>query len=87
MLNKNKTGLVLAIFFALLHLVWALIVGLGVAKQAIDWILPLHFIDMLVGVTTFSWVNAILLVVLAFIGGYIIGWVFAWIWNMVAKKR
>ncbi len=86
-MNNNKIGLTLGIFFALLHAVWALIVGLGIAKQAIDWILPLHFIDMLVGVLVFSWTSALLLVVMAFIGGYIAGWVYAWIWNLIGKGK
>ena len=85
-INGNKLGLVLGTFFALLHVIWALIIAVGYGEQLIEWILPLHFIDILVGVTAFSIMNALILVVMAFIGGYIIGWLYAWIWNMFNKR-
>jgi len=84
-LEKNKTGLVLGIFFALLHLAWALLVAIGSADAIIKWIMPLHFIGLIVPITTFSIVNALILVIAAFIGGYISGWVFAWLWNIIKK--
>ena len=84
-MNKNSVGLVLGIFFALLHLVWAILVAIGSADVLIKWILPLHFIGLIVPITTFSILNAVMLVVMAFVGGYICGWVFAWLWNLLKK--
>ena len=85
-LNKNKTGLVLGIFFAAWHLLWAILVLVGIAQSMLDWVLPLHFISLLVSVTAFSITNALILIIAAFIGGYIIGWVFAWLWGWLNKK-
>lgn len=85
-LNKNKTGLVLGIFAALLHAVWAIAVLIGVAQTYLDWIFPMHFINSVFEVATFSIVNAIILIVLAFIGGYVCGWVFAALWNWIEKS-
>jgi len=85
-IDKNHLGLVLGIFFALLHLIWVLLVLLGVGQAYIDWILPLHFIRLLVTISSFSIVSAVLLLVMAFIGGYVCGWLFAAVWNWVGKK-
>ena len=86
-LNKNQVGLVVGVFAALMHLVWALLVAIGLGQTVVDWVLPLHFIDMLATILTFSLVNAVILIVMAFIGGYIIGWVFAALWNWLGKVK
>ncbi len=85
-LDKNKVGLVVGVFCALLHAVWALIVLIGVGQKILDWVLPLHFIDNLYSVTAFSITNALILVIAAFIGGYIMGWVYSALWNCLNKK-
>ena len=85
-LNENRVGLTLAIFFALLHTIWAILVGFGAGQKLIDLVMPLHFIDMMIPTATFSIGTAVLLVILAFIGGYIAGWLFALIWNWVIKR-
>ena len=84
--NKNKLGLTLGIFAALLHLVWAVLVAIGIAQNWLNWIFPMHFIDSVFSVTSFSIVNALILIVLAFIGGYACGWVLGAIWNYVDKE-
>lgn len=84
--NRTQLGLTLGIFSGLLHGVWAVLVGLGIGKVLIDWVLPLHFIDMAYSITNFSWGTAVMLVILAFIGGYICGWLVAAIWNWVIEK-
>jgi hypothetical protein len=62
-------------------LIWAILVAVGVASSLLEWILPLHFISLVVPLTAFSVANAIILTIAAFIGGYVTGWIFAWIWN------
>ena len=86
-LSKNKTGMVLGVFVALLHIVWALLVGVGVAQTYLDWILPMHFIGLVVPLIEFSWLSALILAVLAFIGGYVIGWLFAALWNCKCMNK
>ena len=88
-LNKNKTGLALGAFFAVVHAIWVLAVaifGAGGMKSFIDWILSLHFITISYAITGFNFVNALLLVIVTFIGGYIMGGIFATVWNWIKKK-
>ena len=85
-MNKNQVGLTLGIFAALCHLIWLIAVAIGIQKF-IDWILLLHSIQLDLALTSVVILNAVILIVLAFIGGYIVGYVFAAIWNWVAKKK
>ena len=86
-LNKNKVGMTVGIFVAAWHVVWALLVSIGVAQEMLDWVLPLHFVGLAVPLIDFSWLNALILVIAAFIGGYIIGWLFAALWNCKCGKK
>ena len=85
-LDKNHVGLATGVFFAILHAVWSLTVLAGIAGTYVNWILPLHFIEMLVGIAAFDITKALILVVLAFVGGYVAGWFYALCWNWFAKK-
>ncbi len=86
-IDKNHLGLVLGTFFAVLHAAWAILVASGRGQAYIDWIMPLHFIDNLYTVTSFNTGSALLLIVFAFVGGYITGWLFAAVWNKIEKKK
>ena len=87
-LNKNKVGLVLGIFVALLHAFWALLIGIAPAsvQNFLDWIFPLHFLNNVYTVTSFNFGYMLLLVIMAFVSGYVCGWVFAGISNWFSKK-
>ncbi len=82
-LSVKRAALTLGFFAALLHLVWSLLVALGLAQGLVNWRLGMHFVNLQLTVLPFSLVSAIILVVLAFIGGAVIGTVFALIWNKV----
>lgn len=85
-ISANKLGLTLGIFCALLHLVWALVVLAGVAQGFLDWIFPMHFLDSVYSVTGFNAISALMLVVLALISGYVMGYVLGALWNYIDKK-
>ena len=84
-LNVKHTSLTVGSFAALLHLVWSLFVALGLAQGLINWRLGMHFVNLQLAILPFDAVNAVMLVVLAFIGGSIVGAVLATIWNNVPE--
>ncbi len=84
-LNKNKVGLTLAIFLAAMHAVWAFAVALGFGQKFFDFVLPMHFLNNVYSVMQFNASTASMLVVMAFVTGYIMGWLFAALWNFVDK--
>ena len=84
-INKNKLGLTVGIFVAILHAVWAILVGAGIAQTYLNWIFPMHFIGNVFQVANFSLMAAVLLIILAFIGGYICGWILGGGWKWVDK--
>ena len=85
-LNANQVGLTLGLFAALVHLVWLIAVAIGVQKL-IDWVLLLHSIKLDLVLTNVVILNAVLLIIIAFIGGYVVGAVFALIWNYAGKCK
>lgn len=85
-LDPKKTGLGLGSLVALTHLIWSLLVALGLAQGWMEWILSLHFLDNPFTVGTFEVVTALTLIVVTGLVGFVIGWVFAKIWNYWQKK-
>jgi len=85
-LNKNKVGLSLGLLFGLLHLVWAILVALGLANRLLNFILGLHFVNLSLAIKDFNAGTALALIVATFIVGYVAGWILASIWNRVHKK-
>jgi len=82
-INANKLGLTVGYFAALMHLVLIILVALGVANAYLGWILPLHFLSLNVSFVAFDLLTAVMLLIAAFVGGYVAGWVFAYIYNRV----
>ena len=87
-LDKNKIGLVSGFFLAGFHAVWSLLVLLtpNSLQSMMDWIFRLHSIEPIMKITPFVFVNALLLVVVTFVFGYIAGWVFSWIHGLLHKE-
>ena len=83
--SSHKVGLVLGGMFAILHVVWALMVFIGIAKPFFDWILGLHFLNFQYSVNPFAFFNALILVIVTGIIGYIVGYVCGWLWNLAHR--
>lgn len=83
-MNKNQVGLTLGLFAALVHLVWLIAVSFGIQKF-MDWILLLHSIRLDLVLLPVNWMNSIALIVIAFVDGYILGWLFAAVYNWAGK--
>jgi uncharacterized membrane protein len=85
-LSKAKTGLVLGLFFAVVHAVWAILVALGVAQGLLDWVFKMHMIENPYIISDFGFGTAVGPVIMTFVVGYIFGWVFAALWNSLRKS-
>lgn len=80
-LNPNKAGMAFGSLVSLGHIVWSLLVAFGWAQSYLDFVFGLHMIQNPFTVQAFSAGKALALIVLTFVVGYIIGLVFAHIWN------
>ena len=80
-MNKNKTALVFGSFFAIVHLIWSVLVALGVAQPLVNFIYSLHMLANPPQVEAFTLGKAAGLVVVTFVVGYALGSLFAWLWN------
>ncbi len=80
-MKANKTGVVWGLFFALFHLFWAVLVAIGLAQPMMDFIFKIHLMNNPYVIASFDLTLAIMLVVITFVVGYVLGVVFAWIWN------
>lgn len=85
-LDGNRTALVFGLFLVGVHVLWALMVLLGLGQKYLDWMFNLHMLSNPITVMTFSWGSAITLLIAVFIVGYILGWVFTWAHNLIHKK-
>ena len=84
----HNVGLVVGMVLAIFHALWALMVLVipQYLQSALDWIFGLHFIQPIIVLTPFNWGKALLLVVIAFIVGYIVGWFCSTLWFFLQKK-
>lgn len=85
-IQESKTALVVGTFAALMHAVWTLAVLLGFAQPYLSWILGLHFLNNPFSVQPFRLGTALMLVAFTFVKGYLLGYIFAIIWNRLHKK-
>lgn len=84
-INKNSAGMALGLLIGLGHLCWTILVALGWAKPLLDFIMNLHFVQMQYSLAPFDFVTALFLVLLTFVVGFVVGWIFAALWNALAK--
>ena len=85
-IHPHSLGLALGIFFATVHVVWSLLVLLGIAQWWLDIVFKLHMLTPVIIVTGFSLTKVVLLVIVTGLVGYITGWVLGTIWNRYAVK-
>jgi hypothetical protein len=86
-ISKNKTGLTFGFLISFMHLVWSLLIALGVAQAYMNFILGLHMINMPITVMPFSLSKTLCLVAITFIAGYFFGWFMAFFWNKCFKEK
>ncbi|MBI4154528.1 hypothetical protein HY498_00375 [Candidatus Woesearchaeota archaeon] len=80
-ISVKKTALTFGLTLAIIHVIWVILVAIGLAKPLVDLKFRLHFISMPFGLEPFNIVTAIGLIIFVFIVGYIIGAIFGFVWN------
>lgn len=88
-LHVKTVGLAVGTMAALVHAVWALVVAImpHAAQSFLEWHRALHFMSMPIELMPFTLGGAVMLVVVAFISGYIVGSVFAKVYNWAVSRN
>lgn len=86
-LSNKKTGLALGGLLAIWHAAWSLLVLFGWAQALFNFIYRVHFLNNPFVIQAFSLKKAAALIVVTGVVGYIMGWVFAWLWNILHKEE
>ena len=86
-ISPAKAAMSVGAVIGLYHLVWVLLVAVGLAKPFMDFVLRLHFIRFDYEMAPFDVGTAAGLVALTFSIGAAFGLVFALVWNWVAGRE
>lgn len=84
-LNEHKTAMALGLFLGGWHFVWSVLVALGFAQMLMNWSFSWHMLSNPFIVQPFVLTNALMLIIVTFAVGYVVGYVFATVWNKVHK--
>ena len=85
-MNVGKTGLTLAAVLGGFHLGWSILVALGWAQPVVDFVFWMHFIKPIYVIERFEVARAGMLVVMTAGMGFLMGAVFALVWNALHKE-
>lgn len=85
-LSEHQAGVTFGVFIGLMHAGWALVVSLGFAQTWLDFVFGLHFLENPFVVSSFDMQKAVTLVAVTAAVGYVAGFVFAKVWNLVMTK-
>lgn len=81
MIKPNKVGLVFAALISGCHLVWVILVVLGLAQPLTNFIFWAHMIRPVYVIGPFDALAAITLLVITFFSGYVLGYIGGSLWN------
>lgn len=85
-MNKpNKVGLVIAALIGGWHLIWVILIALGLAQPLINFIFWAHMIRSVYIIEPFNPVAAITLLVITSISGYAFGFIGGSLWNRLHR--
>lgn len=86
-IHAHDVGCIVGATVSVMHVIWSLVVFFGLANWYLDFMFSMHFLSNPFVIQSFDWGKAIMLWVITFVAGYLVGWVFAVVWNMLLKKK
>jgi hypothetical protein len=84
--KKNQAGIALGVLFGLMHTLWIIAVGAGFGKSLVNTFESSHFLSSTYSVTSFDPATAGLGIIGAAATGYIIGWIFMYLYTFTGRK-
>lgn len=84
-LKENQVALMVGLVAGGVHLLWSIMIALGLGQVYLDFILGLHMVNNPFVVGPFNLGTTVMLVLVTFVIGYVLGWVFAYLWNRLIK--
>jgi len=81
MVNPMRAGVTFGTLLGVWHLCWSLLVALGWAQPLIDFVFWMHFIRPVYVIQPFSLPVAAVLIVVTFVTGFVLAFLFALLWN------
>jgi hypothetical protein len=85
-LNPSRAAVSVGAVVGAWHLMWVILVAIGVAKAVMDFVLRLHFIQLDYTLAPFAMSTAAMLVALTFAIGALFGLLFALVWNWLSER-
>jgi hypothetical protein len=85
-IDPVRTGLALGALIGLWHLSWSILVAFGLAQPFIDFVFWMHFLKPPYVVQPFNFATAAILLVVTLSLGFVIGSIFAVLWNWIHKR-
>ena len=86
-ISPVRCGLAFGAIVGLWHLLWSGLVAVGAAQTVLEFILRIHFLRVPITLLPFSASIAALLVAVTFGLGFLLGYVFAALWNWLHRAR
>jgi hypothetical protein len=82
-LHKNQVGLAAGLLFAILYLIWVILVAVGTGDFLVRLGLIIYFLvpEFNIDMENFNWMAIIIGIIAHFLGGYISGIIFTVIFN------
>lgn len=84
--DRNQAGIALGMLFGLMHALWVAAVGAGFGQPVTNILESGHFLSSTYTTTAFDPVTAATGIVGAAVTGYLIGWIFIYIYNLTGEK-
>lgn len=84
-LKTQKVALSVGLFLGGWHVLWSVLILIGLAQPLLDFVFWMHMIANPYHVTGFALGQSLTLIIITFLFGYLCGWIFAWLWNKLHK--